>query len=296
MKKNILALFVLCTVLLTACSKNDNFWMQYVVSTGVSDTSADKEQNISQCFQLYKDKMYTIDTEWMKQIDLKTKRQTSRTKKLGDYFYIADNSIYFLDYRDEPCVSVCSLTDIDNGKSEIYWNNISSMLMLNEKMTGLRIDEKFSTILSYDGKEEEVVFQFGTGTGVSNMENLAGYFDGTYYLTDDTGRNIFKVNQSIKKPERIFSIEEEAPYTFSILKVRYLAGHLYILGVVINTEISDIGGPHYVNDAKNTGVWDISLEKEETRKIFSTLFDDIYVFDGKLYGINQNDYSWEILK
>lgn len=75
-----------------------------------------------------------------------------------------------------------------------------------------------------------------------------------------------------------------------------MAGHLYVLVTVIDTEKSDIAGPHYVKDAENTGIWDISLEENKIQKIPSDFFYNIYIFNGKLYGINENIFSWEIVE
>ncbi len=103
----------------------------------------------------------------------------------------------------------------------------------------------------------------------------------------------------MERPEEIFSINEKKPYTFRILDVRYAAGHLYVRGTVIDTETSDIAGPHYVKEAKNTGIWDISLEEEEIGMVSSVLYDDIYIFNGRLYGIFygiNKVCSWELLQ
>lgn len=128
MKKNILVLFVLISIFFTACTKN-NPWIEYVASTELTDSSEDKGQNISQPFQLYKGRIYMIGAEWLEEVDLETKKQISKVKKKGDNFYIANDNIYFLDYKNKDCVSYCPLSDLENGKSEIYWNNISSMLI-----------------------------------------------------------------------------------------------------------------------------------------------------------------------
>lgn len=291
MKKKLVLLCGFVLVFFIACTWKDKTgedWIQHVISTGVFDDSVNKSQNISQPMQIYQGKMYMIGLDEVEKTDLKTGEKTNLTRKLGDKFYIQNDRMYFADYRKEDCVSVCSLSNIAYDMSEVFWNNISDFLIVDEEMIGLRTDGKKSTLLRYDGHKEELLFEFPDEIEGSYVEDftLAGYYDGKYYLVDHNEAKIYQISEEGKNIQKIFSINEKLSFTYSILEVRYMEGHLYVLGTVIDTEQSSIGGLFYVKDAEDTGVWDISLDSKERTKISPTLFDDLYVYNKNVYGIN----------
>lgn len=98
MKTRIVTLFLVTIFLLTGCMKEkDESWIQYLISSKQSDTSNDKSQNISQPFQIYKNKIYLNEGEWMKRIDIDTGERTNFVKKIADKFYIQNDRIFFED-------------------------------------------------------------------------------------------------------------------------------------------------------------------------------------------------------
>lgn len=95
-----------------------------------------------------------------------------------------------------------------------------------------------------------------------------------------------------KVRKEIFCCKENKPYAYDFLKVRYMQGKLFVLGTVIDTEKSSLGGLYYVENAANTGVWEISLNNNKSKKFSATLFDDLYVFDKNIYGIYSKGYEF----
>lgn len=271
-------------LLISSCSKSySNEWVQYVRSNSISDTSNDKQQNISQPFQIYKGKMYINDIDLFKQIDLKEGVVKTIKNKLGDSFFIKNDYIYFLDSQEEPQISYCKLTD--GKRISRYWNKIDSMLWTQNELIGLRVEDNTSMILKYDGEEERTILTYPTNL---NVNQLVGFYEDTYYLL---GVNkLYKVSKAVPKLSEIFSIKESDPYSFMILEVRYIDGHIFVLGTVIDTSSSSLGGLFYVEDAESTGVWDISLSNLKKKKISDTLFDNLYVYNNCLYGILDDTY------
>ena len=68
-----------------------------------------------------------------------------------------------------------------------------------------------------------------------------------------------------------------------------MEGKFYVLGTVIDTENSSLGGAYYVEDAKDTGVWEFSLDTYEKKKISSVLYNDIYIYNKKCYGVSSKE-------
>lgn len=293
MKIRIVTLLLVTIFLLTGCmeEKNEN-WIQYLISSKQSDTSNDKSQNISQPFQIYKNKIYLNEGEWMKRIDIDTGERTNFVKKIADKFYIQNDRIFFEDYKDGPCVSIYDLTNTTANPTNEYWRNITSMLVVEGEIIGLRMGEKISSICKHNGKSEEILFEFSTKTGDSYADELVGYYNGNYYLADFNEQKIYEVNENSRVLKEIFCCNEDKPYTYDFLKVRYMQGKLFVLGTVIDTEKSSLGGLYYVENAANTGVWEISLNNNKSKKFSATLFDDLYVFDKNIYGIYSKGYEF----
>ncbi len=292
MKMRIVTLLWVFIFLLTGCiTENSESWIQYLLSEKKSDTSNDKSQNISQCFQIYKKKIYLNEGEWMKRIDIDTEERINLVKKKSDKFFVKNDKIFFMDYKNEPCISTYDLTNTSDNSTKEYWGNITSMIVVKGEIIGLRISEKTSYICKKNGKNEEIVCQFPTQIGNSFADELVGYYNGNYYLADFNEQKIYEINKNTKVLKEIFGCKQNEPYAYQFLKIRYIEGKLFILGVVIDTENSSLGGSFYVKSAADTGVWEISLDGYKSRKLSSILYNDLYVFDKNIYGVYSKGYE-----
>lgn len=292
MNIRIVPLLGVIIILLTGCiNENNESWIRYLILDKKSDTSNDKSQNISQPFQIYKKKIYINEGEWMKRVDIETGEKTNLVKKMSDKFYIENDRIIFMDYKNGSCISTYDLTNTTDNPTKEYWKSISSMLVVEGEIIGLRISEKTSYICKKNGKNEEIIFEFPTKTGDSYADELVGYYKGSYYLADFNAQKIYEINKNTKVLKEIFCCKQNKPYAYNFLKIRYIEGKIFILGVVIDTENSSLGGLFYVKSAADTGVWEISLNSNESRKISSFLYNDLYVYDKNIYGISSKGYE-----
>lgn len=104
-KRTVLKIFLLLAVLglLTGAGiylylKKDAL-LEQVVEKGVTDTTEEKGMNISETFQVYKNRLYCNLEQGFGFVDLKTGKRENLTAEYIYDFVICDELIYYLDTR-----------------------------------------------------------------------------------------------------------------------------------------------------------------------------------------------------
>lgn len=132
-KKTVLYIMLLLAVLALMAGVGVYFYikkdalMEQVIEKGITDTTGEKGMNISETFQVYKNRLYCNREEGFGFTDLQTGKRENLTKERIYDFIICDELIYYLDRdRDVDRLLCKNLNDVAGDGTFRALHNIES--------------------------------------------------------------------------------------------------------------------------------------------------------------------------
>ena len=254
----------------------------------IADTTEEKGVNISETFQVYKNRLYCNSEKGFGFIDLETgKRENLTTEYISD-FVICDELIYYMDTRKVLDYVVCkNLNDVAKKERLRALRDIESYILVNSEVIALRELEDKHVIIKWgqDGSEQ-VLLEFGVDVMEPYEAQLCGYYEGKYIFFSNLaiGGGIYTVDESTGEVRKVFSIEEEGSVFCAFEGVRCTKDKIYIWGIARDSAKSTFAGPYYIEDSEKTGVWQVDLNNYEAKRVSDGLFyDEVCIVQGELY-------------
>lgn len=251
----------------------------------ITDTTEEKAINISETFQVYKNRLYCNSEKGFGFIDLETgKRENLTTEYISD-FVICDDIIYYMDMiKVLDCVVCKNLNDVAKKERLRALKDIESYIFVNKEVIALRErDDKHVIIKWGEDGSEQVLLEFGVDVIESFEAQLCGYYEGKYIFFSKGG-GIYTVDESTGQVRNVFSVEKEGSVFCVFMGARCTKDKVYIWGIAHDSSKSALCGPYYVEDSEKTGVWQVDLNNYEAKRVSDGLFhDEVSIVQGELY-------------
>lgn len=266
----------------------DTALMEQVVEKGITDTTEEKGINISETFQVYKNRLYCNSGNGFGFVDLETgKREELTTEYIYD-FVICDELIYYLDMNKAIDRLVCkNLNDVAGKEQLRVLRDVDSYFFMNKEAIALRNTEDKHVIIKWgeDGSKQ-VLLEFGVDVIEAYDVQLCGYYEGKYILFSNRaiGGGIYTVDGNTGEVRKVFSIEEEGSVYCKLDGVRCTKDKVYIWGLAFDSTRSTLGGQYSIEDSDKTGVWQVNLTDYKAERISDEFYDEMCILQGELYG------------
>lgn len=265
--------------------------MERVVEKAVTDTTLEKGMNISETFQVYKNRLYCNREEGFGFTDLETGKREKLTKECIYDFIICDELIYYLDRNRVVERLICkNLNDVAGDGKFRMLHNIESYFFMNKEVIALRDLEDKHVIIKWgqDGSEQ-VLLEFGVDVIKQYEARLFGYYEGKYIFFSNRaiGGGIYTVDESTGKVVKVFSIEKEGSVYCKLVGVKFAKDRVYIWGIACDSAENTIGGQRYIADSNKTGVWQVNLTDYRSARIMDEFYDEMCILQGELYGVEE---------
>lgn len=265
--------------------------LEQVVEKGITDTTEEKGINISETFQVYKNRLYYNSGNGFWFVDLETgKRENLTTEYICD-FVICDDLIYYLDMSKAVDYVVCkNLNDVAKKERLRVLRDIESYIFINKEVIALReLEDKHVIIKWREDGSEQVLLEFGVDVIEQYEVQLCGYYEGKYIFFSNRaiGGGIYTVDGNTGEVRKVFSIEKEGSVYCKLDGVRCTKDKVYIWGLAFDSAKSALGGQYPIEDSDKTGVWQVNLNNYETKRISDKFYDKMCMLQGELYGVEK---------
>mgnify|MGYP000102387113 CR=1 FL=1 len=265
--------------------------LEQVVENGVTDTTEEKGMNISETFQVYKNRLYCNLEKGFGFVDLKTGKRENLTSEYIYNFVICDELIYYLDTRRAVDCLVCkNLKDVAGKEWLRVLRDIESYIFINKEVIALRELEDKHVIIKYgeDGSEQ-VLLEFGVDVMEQYEAQLCGYYEGKYIFFSNRaiGGGVYMIDESTGEVRKVFSIENEGSVYCKLAGVKCAKDKVYIWGIACDSAKSTLGGQYYMENSTKTGVWQVNLTDFKAERILDEFYDEMCILQGELYGVEE---------
>lgn len=294
-KKTVIKIFLLLIALGLLAGiylhKKKDTLIKQVVEKRIADTTEEKGMNISETFQVYKNRLYCNSEEGFGFTDLETgKRENLTTEYIYD-FVICDELIYYLDTSKAIDRLVCkNLNDVAKKEQLRVLRDVDSYFFMNKEAIALRNTEDKHVIIKWgeDGSKQ-VLLEFGVDVIEAYDVQLCGYYEGKYILFSNRaiGGGIYTVDGNTGEVRKVFSIEEEGSVYCKLDGVRCTKDKVYIWGLAFDSTRSTLGGQYSIEDSDKTGVWQVNLTDYKAERISNEFYDEMYILQGELNGVEK---------
>lgn len=278
-------------------------WDSYLKRDENQQLDTTQENNVNAGgYQIVGGKLYYLDEDeehkdCLYQYDYVDSTEECLIRKKDIYdFQIVDNRIYYTVpcKDDEDVLENLICRDIDGKKTKLR-ERIEGFVCRGKDIFYYRYggrDENFFKLyqLMEDG-EDKLVLSKNVDDGPSEflfMYEDYVFFGGAYNegyisaynLQTGTWREYFNMTAPVESRDNKFF--------YQLLDVQYADGNIFAQGYVCDSSKSNrlLTSPFYpVDDAPETGVWQINLATGEQSHIDQNYFSEICALGGKLYGV-----------